>query len=176
MCFILQNQKNYRFSFLKPDLIPKLHLLKLYPLLSLMVTIMAIMGIVGKGQVIYSSLKMLETIITKPLFYLGFLSQTFTGQQGKGEAISLTPLYHFHPLHRHLEVNQAITAESPPQHIASSYQAQPHNKLSNLNNKLGVLYKRLQYLILLLKLSTRSNKQTCLLKVLAIYMLFVKRL
>ena len=23
----------------------------------------------------------------------------FTGQQGKGEAISLTPLFHFHPLH-----------------------------------------------------------------------------
>ena len=61
---------------------------------------------------------MLETIITKPFFYLGFLSQTFAGQQGKEEAISLTPLYHFHPLHRHLEVNQAITAESSPQHIA----------------------------------------------------------
>ena len=35
--------------FLKPDLIPKLHLLKLYALLSTMVTIMVIMGIVGKG-------------------------------------------------------------------------------------------------------------------------------
>ena len=50
--------------------------------------------------------------------YLGFLSQTFTGQQGKGEAISLTPLYQFYPLHRRLEVNQAITAESSPQDIA----------------------------------------------------------
>ena len=29
----------------------------------------------------------------------------FTGQQGKGEAISLTPLYHFHPLHRHLDIS-----------------------------------------------------------------------
>ena len=55
---------------------------------------------------------MLETIIAKPFFYLAFLSQTFTGQQGKGDAISLTPLYHFHPLYRHLEVHQAITAES----------------------------------------------------------------
>ena len=27
----------------------------------------------------------------------------FTGQQEKGEAISLTLLYHFHSLHRHLE-------------------------------------------------------------------------
>ena len=34
----------------------------------------------------------------------------FTGQYGKGEAISLTPLYHFNPLHRHLEISQAITA------------------------------------------------------------------
>ena len=65
---------------------------------------------------------MLETIITKPLFYLGFLPQTFTGQQGKGDAIALTPLYHFHSLHRHLEVNQAITAESSPQHIAKFLQ------------------------------------------------------
>ena len=32
----------------------------------------------------------------------------FTGQQGKGEAISLIPLYHFHPLHRHLDINQVI--------------------------------------------------------------------
>ena len=51
-------------------------------------------------------------------FYLGFLSETFTGQQSKGEAISLTPLYHFYPLHRHLEVNQEITAESSPHDIA----------------------------------------------------------
>ena len=41
---------------------------------------------------------------------------------------------------------------------------------------LGVLYKRLQYFILLLRLSTRSSKQTCLLKVLTIYILFVKHL
>ena len=33
----------------------------------------------------------------------------FTGQQGKGEGIYLTPLYHFHPLHRHLDISRAIT-------------------------------------------------------------------
>ena len=44
----------------------------------------------------------------------------FTGQQGKGEAISLTPLYHFHPLHRNLGISRVITAESSPLHIASS--------------------------------------------------------
>ena len=43
-----------------------------------------------------------------------------TGLQGKGEGISLTPQYHFHPLHRHLDVSRAITAESLPLHITSS--------------------------------------------------------
>ena len=44
----------------------------------------------------------------------------FTRQQGKGEGIYLTPLYHFHPLHRHLDISRAITAESSPVHIAGS--------------------------------------------------------
>ena len=43
-----------------------------------------------------------------------------TGQQGKGEGIYLTPLYHFHPLHRHLDTSWVITAENSPLHIASS--------------------------------------------------------
>ena len=38
----------------------------------------------------------------------------FTGQQGKGEAISLTPHCHFHPLHRHLDISRVITSESSP--------------------------------------------------------------
>ena len=41
-------------------------------------------------------------------------------QQGKRETISLTPLYHFHPLHRHLDISRTITAESSPLHVASS--------------------------------------------------------
>ena len=45
----------------------------------------------------------------------------FTGLQGKGESISLTPLYHFHPFHRYLEVSRAVTAESSPLHIANSW-------------------------------------------------------
>ena len=53
-------------------------------------------------------------------FYLGFLSRTFTIHRtaGEGEAISLSPLYHFHLLHRHLDISRAITAESSPLHIA----------------------------------------------------------
>ena len=43
-----------------------------------------------------------------------------TGLQGKGEGISLTPYYQFHPPHRHLNISRAITAESSPLHIASS--------------------------------------------------------
>ena len=35
-----------------------------------------------------------------------------TGLQEKGEDISLTPHYHFHPLHRHLDISRVITAES----------------------------------------------------------------
>ena len=37
-----------------------------------------------------------------------------TGQQGKGEDISLTPHYQFHPLHKHLDIRRVITAESSP--------------------------------------------------------------
>ena len=43
-----------------------------------------------------------------------------TGLQGKGNGISLTPHYHFHPRHRHLDISQAITAESSPLQRASS--------------------------------------------------------
>ena len=55
-------------------------------------------------------------------FHLGFLSRTFTNHKtaGKGEGISLIPHYHFHPLHRHLDISRAMTAESSPLHITSS--------------------------------------------------------
>ena len=55
-------------------------------------------------------------------FYLGFLSRIFMIYRtaGEGGANSLSPLYHFLPLHRHLEISRAITAESSPLHIASS--------------------------------------------------------
>ena len=45
----------------------------------------------------------------------------FTGKQGKGEGIyNFTPLYHFDQLHGHLDISQAITAETSPLHITSS--------------------------------------------------------
>ena len=40
-----------------------------------------------------------------------------TGPQGKGKGISLTSHYHFHPLHRHLDISRAVTVESSPRHL-----------------------------------------------------------
>ena len=72
-----------------------------------------------------SSTKWAVIWITIPMIFFSvrvFLQEHswFTRQQGKGEAISLTPLYHFHPLHRHLHISGPITVESSPLHIASS--------------------------------------------------------
>ena len=39
----------------------------------------------------------------------------------EGEAISLTPFYQFHPLRRHLDITQLITAENSPLHMAGSW-------------------------------------------------------
>ena len=55
-------------------------------------------------------------------FPLDFLSQTFTnhrtaGEDGEHSINSSLPLY---PLHRHLDIIRAITAENFPLHIASS--------------------------------------------------------
>ena len=44
----------------------------------------------------------------------------FTGLQGKGEGISLTPHYHFHLLQGHLDVSMTIPAGSSHLRIASS--------------------------------------------------------
>ena len=41
----------------------------------------------------------------------------FTGQQGKGKAIPIILLYHYHSLHRHLGISRVITVESSPLHI-----------------------------------------------------------
>ena len=63
--------------------------------------------------------------LTRSLFFSIWVSfhehSRIIGLQGKGEGISLTPHYHFHRLHRHLDTSRAITAESSsPLHIASS--------------------------------------------------------
>ena len=63
------------------------------------------------------------TILFKYLFLFSiWISFTNIGnsQDSREEAICLTSLYHFYPLHRHLDISQTITAESSPLHIASS--------------------------------------------------------
>ena len=63
-----------------------------------------------------------ELAFSGSFFYQGFFFRisSFTGQQGKGEAITLTPLYHFHALYRRLNTSQVIAAESLPLRIAGS--------------------------------------------------------
>ena len=55
-------------------------------------------------------------------FYLSFLLWTFTIHRTavKEEVISLIPLYHLHPLHRRLDINRSIAAESSPLRAARS--------------------------------------------------------
>ena len=72
-----------------------------------------------------------------------------TGLQGKGEGISLTPHYHFHPLHGQLDISRAITAESSPLRVDSS-----RNRTGNLWFSSGKsLTTKLRALNLPLKLS-----------------------
>ena len=61
-----------------------------------------------------------ETSVTF-LFYLGFLSRTFTIHRTavEGKAISVIFLYHFHPHHRHLDIILEINAESSLFQIAN---------------------------------------------------------
>ena len=54
-------------------------------------------------------------------FYLGFLLRTFTNRRTAGEGAGqfFNSYYHFHPLHRHLDMRWTITAESSPPRIAA---------------------------------------------------------
>ena len=64
-----------------------------------------------------------------------------TGLQGKGEGISSTPYYHFHPLHSHLYISRAITAESSSLHLA--YSREPlvsERKSLTIKPAVGFLY------------------------------------
>ena len=81
--------------------------------------------IIKKVKEQYSGLKVLVTIITETIFFLSGFSFTdihhSQDNRGRGSlSLSLTALYHFHLLHRHIDISQAITAESSPMHIASS--------------------------------------------------------
>ena len=55
-------------------------------------------------------------------FYVVFFHEhsRFTGQQGKEDASSLTPLSYFPPFHRHLDISRAISFESSSLQVAGS--------------------------------------------------------
>ena len=60
--------------------------------------------------------------------------------RGRGEGISLTRHCHFHPLHRHLDISRATTAESSPLHVAGS-----RSRTKSLTTKLRALNCALIY-------------------------------
>ena len=64
---------------------------------------------------------LLNTRYQRPCHFFFFHEHSrFTGQQGKEEANSLIPLYHFHSIHKHFITNWTITAESPPLHMLTA--------------------------------------------------------
>ena len=86
-----------------------------------------ISNLIPRGTLVFCSIHIAQLITHAALYFFFFSVWVFfhdhsliTGLQGKGEGISLTPHYHFHLLHRHLDISRAITAESSPLHIASS--------------------------------------------------------
>ena len=69
-------------------------------------------------------LHILADLILKKIFFsicvFFHTHSRITGLQEKGKGISLTPHYHFHPLHRHLDISRGIAAKSSSLHIGSS--------------------------------------------------------
>ena len=78
-----------------------------------------------KFNSLLASLKCIFDLSLKSFFFsiwvFFLLLSRSTRRQGKGEAIYLTPHYHFHPLHKYLDITQVITAGSSPLHIARSW-------------------------------------------------------
>ena len=70
---------------------------------------------------LFNYLKTYSRIYLYFLFYVSFLSRTFTNHRTawEREGISLTPHYPFHLLHRHLDISWAITAKSSLLYIVS---------------------------------------------------------
>ena len=68
-----------------------------------------------------STLSWKKCYISYIFFYLGFLSWTLTNHRtaGEGGGHFFNSHYHFHPLHRHLDISRVITAESSTLHIYS---------------------------------------------------------
>ena len=93
------------------------------------------------------------------LYWISFHEHSqFTGHQGKVEAFSLTPLYHFPPFHRHFDISRVITTGSSLLRIAGNRSRTGNNiwfpsasrsplsyaPLKTLNEK-GSIFKRLSF-------------------------------
>ena len=93
------------------------------------------------------------------LYWISFHEHSqFTGHQGKVEAFSLTPLYHFPPFHRHFDISRVITTGSSLLRIAANRSRTGNNiwfpsasrsplsyaPLKTLNEK-GSIFKRLSF-------------------------------
>ena len=71
-------------------------------------------------SLIYCRIRRISSFLFRFYIWVFFDEHSrITGLQGKGESIYLTPHYHFHLLHRHLDISRMITAQSPPLHLAS---------------------------------------------------------
>ena len=89
-----------------------------------------------------------------------------TGLQGKGGGICLIPGYHFHPLHRHLDISWALTAEGSPLHIVSSQTrtenlwlpSASHQPLSYPHDYYRRYTRRNQYASMLCRLPTYQQR------------------
>ena len=99
------------------------------------------------------------------IFYSFFLSvwvfihehSRFTGEQGKGESISLIPLYHFQLLHRHLDISRAIAVENSTSHIAISPCQDPDSKREALVSESQSLTTKLHALAFLIHQTLRKK-------------------
>ena len=98
-----------------------------------------------------------------PIWAFFYEHLRFKEQQGKEEAISFTPLYQFHLLHKRLEICRTITAEVSSLHIAAGLEPESlHEKalrltyqnrnlsfdeLLKLDKSVSIQYRNLQYLL-----------------------------
>ena len=85
----------------------------------------------------------LQSIAFFSIWVLFHKHSRITWLQGNGEDIPLTPQYHFHLLHRYLDIGWVITAERSSQHIAQ----QPDSNWEPLVSERKSLTTKLRTLI-----------------------------
>ena len=74
----------------------------------------------GRSAWLFKALAKIDYTFVFSIWVFFHEHSRFLGQQGKGKGLCLTPLYHFHLLHRHSDISRVVTAESSHLRIASS--------------------------------------------------------